>query len=67
MKKVTIQWTELHNYEAQIEIPDNLSHEEELDWIMNNKDDWEMDWREPYEISTDWDSFEKVYVEEIEE
>lgn len=58
MKKVTITWTEFHNYEAEIEIPDNLSHEEELDWVMNNTDDWGMGWREPDEINTDWDSFE---------
>ena len=65
-KKVVVQWTELHNYEAEIEVPDTLTEEEELDWIMYNTDEWEMGWREPYEINTDWDSFKVVYVEEIE-
>jgi len=62
MKKVTVQWTEFHNYEAEIEIPDNLSNEEELDWVMNNTDVWGMDSREPFEIETAWDSFS---IEEI--
>lgn len=64
MKKVTVQWAEFHNYEAVIEVPDNLSHEEELDWIMNNTDVWEMGWREPYEINTAWDSFQVYEVNE---
>lgn len=58
MKKVTITWTEFHNYEAEIEIPDNLSHVEELDWVMNNTDEWGMGLREPDDINTDWDSFD---------
>ena len=62
MKTVQVLWSETHSYSAEIEIPDNLSHEEELDWVMNNTDDWGMGWREPDEINTDWDSF---YVEEI--
>ena len=57
MKKVTITWTEFHNYEAVIEIPDNLSPQEEIDWVTLNTDDWGMGWREPIEIETDWDSF----------
>ena len=57
MKKVTITWTEFHHYEAEIEIPDDLSHEEELDWVMNNTDEWGMGWRESDDINTDWDSF----------
>jgi hypothetical protein len=68
MKKVKVSWTEFHYYEAEIEIPDNLSHEEEIDWVMNNTDDWgkspEFGWREPYEINTDWDSFE---IDEVDE
>ena len=67
MKKVTVYWTEFHSYSADIEIPDNISNEEELDWVMNNTDVWGMDSHEPFEIETAWDSFEKVYVEEIEE
>ncbi len=58
MKKVTITWTEFHNYEAEIEIPDNLSYGEDLVWVMNNTDEWGMGRREPDEIDTDWDSFE---------
>jgi len=59
MKKVTVQWTEFHNYEAEIEIPEAV---DEIDWVINNTDDWGMGLREPYEINTDWDSF---YIEEI--
>ena len=62
MKKVIISWCEMHNYEAEIEIPDNLSPQEEIDWVVNNTDDWGMGWREPTEIETDWDSFQ---VEEV--
>ncbi len=58
MKTVQVHWTETHSYSAEIEIPDNLSHEdEEVKWITLNTDEWEMGWREPYEIKTDWDSF----------
>ena len=63
MKTVQVQWNETHSYSAEIEIPDNLSKEEELDWVMNNTDDWGMGWREPDEINTDWDTF---YVEEVQ-
>ena len=56
-KKVTVSWTEFHNYEAEIEIPENLSSEEAIDWVTKHTDDWGMGWREPYEINTDWDSF----------
>ena len=59
-KTVTIEWTEFHNFEAEIEIPENLSGEEALDWVMMNTDTWGMDWREPYDINTDWDTFEIV-------
>ena len=64
MKKVKVNWCETHYYEAEIEIPDNLSYEDEVDWVVNNTDDWGLAWREPYEISTDWDSFE---VEDVED
>lgn len=62
MKKVQVYWSEFYNYSAEIEIPDNLSNEEELDWIMNNTHDWGMGWHKPYEVNTDWDSF---YIEEM--
>jgi len=59
-KTITIQWTEFHNFEDEIEIPENLSGEEAIDWIFKNTGPWGLDWREPYEIVTDWDSFEIV-------
>jgi hypothetical protein len=62
MKKVKVNWCEMHYYEAEIEVPDNLSSsEEEVDWVIS---EWGMGLREPYEICTDWDSFE---VEDVEE
>jgi len=64
MKKVIVDWVEDHIYSAEIEIPDNLSPEEELDWVMNNTDDWGLEWHEPIQIETDWDSF---YVHEVNE
>jgi hypothetical protein len=60
MKKVTVYWTEFHNYSQDIEIPDNLSNEEELDWVMNNTDEWGMGLGSPDDINTDWDGF---YIE----
>jgi hypothetical protein len=57
MKKVTVSWTEFHSYSTEIEIPDNLSNEEELDWVINNTNDWSMGWHKPFEIETAWDSF----------
>ena len=59
-KTVTVHWTEFHNYENEIEIPANLSGEEAIDWIMMNTGQCGLDWREPYDIVTDWDSFEIV-------
>ena len=64
MKKVKVNWCETHYYEAEIEILDNLSYEDEVDLVVNNMDDWGADRIQPYEISTDWDSFE---VEDVEE
>ena len=63
MKKAKVQWTEFHNYEVEIEIPDNLSKEEEVDWVMNNSDDWGMWSSIPYDIVPHWDSF---HVEDAE-
>ena len=61
MKKVRVEWVEMHCYEAEIEVPDNLSSsEEEIDWVIN---EWDMGLREPYEIRTDLDSFE---VEDVD-
>ena len=58
MAKKIVRWTEFHNYEAEIEIPEGLDPDKETDWVMNNTAAWELGWREPYEINTDWDSFE---------
>ena len=62
MKKVQVQWTEFHNYEAVIEIPDNLSPEEEIDWVTLNTADWGIEWFEPYHINIDWYSFQVYEV-----
>lgn len=58
MAKKTIRWTEFHEYETEIEIPDGLGAEEEVHWVMNNTSVWSTGWYDPYEINTDWDSFE---------
>jgi len=64
-RKVLVNWCEMHYYEAEIEVPANLISDEDLiDWITLRTDDWGMGWREPYEICTDWHSFE---VDEVEE
>ena len=55
---VRIRWTETHHYEAEIEIPDGLDPEEQVEWVQNNTDEWGLGWRDPDEINTDWDSFE---------
>ena len=56
-KKVTVSWSEFHNFEAEFEVPADLTDKEDiLDWVMV----WGMetaDPRPPYEINTDWDSF----------
>jgi hypothetical protein len=56
-KKVTVSWTEFHNYAAEFEVPDDLTDNEDiLDWVMV----WGMEVmleKKPYEINTDWDSF----------
>jgi hypothetical protein len=59
-KTVTIEWTEFHNYEAEIEIPTGMTEGESIGWIILNTDKWGMNWREPYEINPDYDSFEIV-------
>ena len=64
MKKVRVEWVETHCYEAEIEVPDGLSNEDEMDWVINNKFEWDTGLREPYEINTDWDGFEIYEVDE---
>jgi len=61
MKKVTVNWTEFHNFSIEMEIPNNLSHEEELEYAIHA--DLESD-PEPYEINIDWDGLE---IEDKEE
>jgi len=57
MKKVFVDFVEHHIYSVEVEIPDNLSPEEELDWVMENRDIlFESKWPDPIEIETDWDS-----------
>jgi len=60
MAKKIVRWTEFHNYEAEIEIPDGLDPKEQFDWVMYNPDEWgfRRGRSEPYEINTDYDSFE---------
>lgn len=58
MAKKTIFWTETHYYEAKIDIPDGLDPDEELDWVVNNTGEWSKGWHDPYDVTTDWDSFE---------
>ena len=56
-KKVTVSWTEFHNYAAEFEVPDDLTNNEDIvDWLMV----WGMELMlgvKPYEVNTDWDSF----------
>jgi len=47
----------MHYYEAEIEIPDNLFYEDEVDWVVNNTDDCILTNSRIVYISTDWDSF----------
>ena len=58
-KKVLVNWCEMHYYETEIEVPaDIVSDGDLIDWIISNRFEWGYGWGEPYEISTDWDSFE---------
>ena len=63
MKKVVVHWIEIHKYEAEVEIPEGMTKEEELDYVSLNSESWEIYWREPYAVDIDWDSFE---VEDVE-
>ena len=36
MKKVKVNWTEFNNYEQELEVPDNLSGSELLDYVTTN-------------------------------
>ena len=59
MEKKIVRWTEVHYYEAEIEVPDGLFPDEETDWLMNNpSSSWPGGNHYPYEINTDWDSIE---------
>jgi hypothetical protein len=58
-KKVLVKWWEMHYYEAEIEVPANLNYQETMDYIYED-----IRWMDdalkngPYQINTDWDSFE---------
>ena len=65
MKKVKVYWTDLHHYSAEIEIPDNLSKEEEMYWV----EDWAIielpdPSHKPTQIIFDWDS---LSIEEMKQ
>ena len=36
MKKVTVFWDEVQSYSAEINVPDNLTKEEESDYVTAN-------------------------------
>jgi len=65
-KKVVVNWCEMHYYEAEIEVPADLDHEETMDYIHESPREWMDDAVKngPYEICTDWDSLEYEEVEE---
>jgi hypothetical protein len=54
-KTVTIMWTEHQYNKATIEIPANLSGEDEIDWVEEHYKDW-PDRGVTYEVSVDWDT-----------
>lgn len=59
--KRSFQWTEFHNFEHTVEVPEGLSDQELIDWFQENiLPNLNI---EPEEINTDWDNF---YVEELE-
>jgi len=64
MKKVTVYWTEFHNFSIEMEIPNNLSHEEELEYAIHADLFPIRTPMEPYEINIDWDGVE---IEDKEE
>lgn len=64
-KIVQLCWTEIHSYEQEVEIPDELeTNEDIIDYVTNNADGWVFGAAEPYEINTDWDSFRVFEKEE---
>ena len=56
MKKVKVQWTEFHNYEVEIEVPEGLTSNEEMNFVMSEYCYFPLS--DPYEVNTDWDSFD---------
>lgn len=61
--KRKFQWTEFHNFEYEVEVPDGLSNYELIEWFQENILLPTLN-IEPESINTDWDNF---YVEEFEE
>ena len=65
MKKVFVDFVEHHMYSVEAEIPDNLTKDEEIDWVINNRDLlFDGVWPQPIDIETDWDSFQVNEVNE---
>lgn len=58
MKKVVLQYTEFHNFEIELEVPDGLSESETIEWIERNTTGATFADNEPYDITMDWDSLE---------
>lgn len=59
--KRKFQWTEFHNFEHIVEVPEGLSDQELIDWFQENiLPNLNI---EPEGINTDWDNF---YLEELE-
>lgn len=58
MAKKTVRWTEFHNYETEIEVPDGLDICDEREWIEKNTGVCSYGCFDPYDISLDWESFD---------
>ena len=62
-RKVQVEWVETHCYAAEVDVPNNISEEDELDWVLKNKSGWDAGC-ESYDIHIDWLSFQIYEVEE---
>ena len=57
-KPITVEWTELHEFAAEVEIPAYLSTEKEaIEWLIRNMDRWGIATNGIKELNTDFDSF----------
>jgi len=73
--KYKYHWTEFHNFEAIVEVPESFkdpekeenlflqqeAHQAIIDWICENGT---FGLQEPYEVNTDWDS---MWVEKVKD